>query len=226
MNYRLVMVAGRLLAVSLAINVCGCNKPEKAAAATVPISVVSAGGSTFLVEPNEHKIFALNNGEFVTIPVVRAADFSGKNGLRNYRGEAKDLSILTNLKFYNGRLFYQISVSPNVAPEYQAYLGKWFQAISKKQPLPQQPVNKYQNPNWTAEVDKLGNSVIVSLTDTDGFEVTRVVVPVIGVSSANRTSILENDGVTRSYVKYEGNVAMTGGDFSRIKDANITYVLD
>ena len=190
------------------------------------ISLVSAGGSTYLLESETHKVFTLSNGEFVEVPIVDQASISGKNGLRYYHDEVKDMDVSTNLKFFNGKLFYVISVSPAWTPEYASYFTNMVEALRTKKAPPPEPQVKFKDPNWIDKVDKLGNLINVELEDSDGFAVKRISLPLAGGGSAMRTGIVDKDGVTRTMVKFEGSEEITGGDFGRIKGSDVTYVIN
>jgi hypothetical protein len=223
------LMRSKVILVGLILSgVAGCDELEKRSTPKPAgsLSLVSTGGSTFLIEPAGRKVFSLANGEFVEVPIVTAASFSGKNGLRNFRDEIKDLAVSTDVKFFNGRLYYKVSVSPVLSKEYQAYLKQWLENLKSKKPLPTEPSVKYRNPNWLSVVDKVGNTVHVNFLDADSFIVSQLPIRLSNGGLATRTSVVELDGVTRSHMRYEGSIAMTGGDFSRIKETNATYVLE
>lgn len=207
----------------------GCDKlipKPPAEKQPASISLTSSGGSTYLLNNENRKIFALRNGEFVEMPVVDASSLSGKNGMRNFTNEAKDLMIYTRLKFIDGKLQYIINVSPKLTPEYLAYLVKSLEAAKSKAVAPVAPDSKFVNANWLEEVDKSGNTVNVELDDEDGFRVQRLMIELSGSLGVMRTGILDDDNKTRVSVKFEGSVDISGADFARIKSSTATYSIN
>lgn len=203
----------------------GCDKLGKKEGSG-SLSIASSGGGTFLIENNTHKVYRFFNGEFVETSVVPAASFSGKNGTRTYEDDVSDFRIVTNLKFLNGNLLYRIEVHPAVTKEYQEYLATWLEALRTKKPIPTAPAQQYKNPDWTSVVDKFGNLFNVGLIDSDGYEVSKIALPLANGGGATRTSIVGADGKTRAFMTYEGSIPLTGSDFLRITNSNVTYVLN
>ncbi len=181
-----------------------------------------------MIDQKTGKIFRFVNNEFVEAPVISAHDFTGKNGLKSFSDSVPNLKVETSIKFYNGKLNYQVTIRPEFTDAYQSYLDKWLLALRQKKPLPPEPVGtvKYKNPNWGQLLDRFGNQVNVSLIDADGFAVTSFTLYFAGALQSSRTNIVDTDNVTKTAVVFEGSQELTGADFVRISNTNVTYVLN
>jgi hypothetical protein len=213
---------------ALLLLVQGCDQFDKKRTSKEQpaFSVTSAGGTTYLVENQKGRVFAFSNGEFEEIPIVAASATAGKNGTRYYSDEAKNFTIGTSLKFFNGKLLYIVYVSPAWTAEYKNWFNQKTAALRANKAAPPAPEAKFKDPNWVSVAEKFGNLITVSLNDSDGFKIAELSLPLAGAGSAKRTSLVDADGVTKAMVRFEGSAALSGADFARIQATDITYVLD
>ena len=214
--------------VALLVFAQGCDQfAQRPSVKTQPAySITSSGGTTYLVENEKGRVFAYLNGEFEEIPIVAASATAGKSGTRYYTDEAKNFTIGTSLKFLNGKLLYIVFVSPTWTSEYKNWFVQKLAAQRANKAVPPEPASKFKDPNWISVAEKFGNLITVSLNDSDGFKIAELSLPLAGSSSTRRTSIVDADGVTKTMVRFEGSVPLSGADFARIQATDITYVLE
>jgi hypothetical protein len=197
---------------------------------------------TYLLDRTKGNVYVLRAGELVRIPRATFSDGTAESSVKTYNLSVKDLQVGVRLKYVNGGLHYQVTVSPSYTPEYKAYQDEASrrllailespndkqagQTTSADAPPLVEPDQKYKDRNWEQYWDVDGNSLTIGLQDSDEFVVNSIGLSLgKGVYATQRTRILDWDN-TVSGMSYEGTLASTATDYARISTADVKYILE
>jgi hypothetical protein len=197
---------------------------------------------TFLLDRTKGNVYVLRAGELVQIPRATFSNGTAESSVKTYNLIVKDLQVDVRLKYVNGGLHYQVTVSPSYTPEYKAYrdeasrrLFAILESPNDKQagetasadaPPLIEPDQKYKDPNWEQYWDTDGNSLTIGLQDPDGFIVNSIGLSLgKGIYATRRTRILDWDDAV-SGMSYDGTLASTATDYARISTADVKYILE